>query len=342
MWYREAINLSNLQGFSPVETSVISKGSGIGSIPDKLVSNLQGAEEKVDEIYNFGGMDPESEQFQKFSNEVLNLAKALLPLLNSIVAFFEKQTILKFFLTGQFRLGSIIGDIYFLISVCKELENIEDDKVRVKRFADKLRGFGGTQGILSHLVSVFNSVSTILGNLLHLNISSPIDFSTVFMSTALAEYFFEESRDDEHKSGVNLGKGRLVTPTIEFLIKKNPDNRVIASYVERYIKQNPDKTHEEVRAHVLNYFIFSKREPFRNNKKFRRLPGDYNFKDIEDIVDIIYVDPQDVMPVLGGKRISKFYYDRFEMLMNNAVFMQTKLYKASFMLSKLVIMLPHL
>ena len=97
------------------------------------------------------------------------------------------------------------------------------------------------------------------------------------------------------------------------------------------------KTHEEVRAHVLDYFLGKQKK-----RKFKRIPGQFNYKDIQEIVDILYVDPHDLLPVLGGKRISKLYYDAFMEMMNNASMMQAKCSKASFMLNKLIILLPHL
>lgn len=338
MWYRIAINLSNLSGFNSTETDVELKDGGIKDVPEKLLSGLEGSRDKLDELYHFGGLDPESEKFKNISNSILQVSSQLVPVLSSVVKIIEQQKPLQFLIKKQFSLSGIVVGIYDLLEVCKQLKDIEDPSVRVKRYAEYFKASGGLHGVATNLFAVFNSISKILNLVLHLNVHSPVDLSTVFMAFSIGEYVMEESREDEHKSGVNLIKTKVVNPHIDFLIKKNPKNKIVVNYVEKYIKDHPDASHEEVRENALKLFLRDEKK-----SKFKNISGTvYSYSDILQIVDNLYTDPHDLIPVLKGKRISKEYYDSFMDFLNNASMIQMKINRAAFNLSKLMLILPHL
>jgi hypothetical protein len=157
MWYRVAINLSNLQGFSPVETSVVSRNNNVGSIPDKLVSNLNNAEEKVDNIYYFGGMDPESEKFQNFANNILEVSHQLVPVISAFIKIVDRQSPIQALINKQFSLTGLLADSYQILEVCRQLEHIEDPELRVRKFTEYFRASGGMHGVLTGLLAALTS-----------------------------------------------------------------------------------------------------------------------------------------------------------------------------------------
>lgn len=337
MWYRIAINLSNLSGFNSTETDVESRDGRIKIVPEKLLSGLEDSKEKLDELYHFGGLDPDSEKFKNLSNSILKVSHELVPVLTNVVKIIEQQKPLQFLIKKQFSLMGIITDIYHLLDICKQIEDIEDSSLRVKKFTEYFKASGGMHGVATHLFAVFNSISKMLNFLMHMDVRSPIDFSSLFMGVSVAEYFLEESREDEHKSGVNLLKTKVVNPHIEFLIKKNPKNKIVVNYVEKYIKDHPDASHEEVKENALKFFLRDEKK-----SKFKSLPGGkFSYIDIVNIVDNLYTDPHDLIPALKGKRISKEYYDNLMDFLNNATMIQMKINRAAFNLSKLLLMLPH-
>lgn len=337
MWYRVAIDLSNLKSFSPVETSTVSTGSGAQAIPEKIVSSLEANQERLDEIYHFGGYDPESDKFTNVANTILQVSHSLVPLLSSIIKLIEKETPVKFFIKKQFSLMGLITDIYHILDVCKQLENIEDPQLRVRKFSEYFRASGGLHGVFTGILAVFNTLTKFLNIILHLNVHSPIDFSVVFMGVSIAEYLFEESREDEHKSGVNLLKTKVVNPHTTFLIKKNPNNKIVVDYVKKYIKEHPELSHEEVKAHALEMFLRDEKK-----SKFRNMPNTkFSYIDIVHIVDNLYDDPHDHIPALRDRRISKEYVDNFMEFLGNASSIQMKISRATFNMGKLLAMLPH-
>lgn len=336
MWYRVAINLSNLQGFSPVETSVVSRNNNVGSIPDKLVSNLNNAEEKVDNIYYFGGMDPESEKFQNFANDILEVSHQLVPVISAFIKIVDRQTPIQTLINKQFGLTGLLADSYQILEVCRQLEHIEDPELRVRKFTEYFRASGGMHGVLTGLLAAFNIISKFLYFIAHLDVHSPIDFSSVFMGVSIAEYFYEETKDDKDKSGVDLLKSKIVNPHIEFLINKNPRNKIVVNYVTRLIKDRPELRHDEVRDNALEYFLRDKKS------RFRDLPGSkFYYLDIVHIVDNLYEDPHDQIPILRGRRINKEYADKVMDFMGSAPAIQMKINRAVFNLNKLILMLPH-
>ena len=338
MWYRIAINLSNLPGFNSTETDVELKDGGIRDVPEKLVSGLEANHEKLDEIYNFGGYDTESEKFINIANTIMQVSQSLVPLLSSIIKLLDKDTPLKFLIKKQFSLMALMNDMRHVVDACEKLEAIQDPQLRIKKFTEYFRASGGLHGVFTSILAAFNTMTKFLNIAMHLSVKSPVDLSTASSLVSVVEYLFEESREDEHKSGVNLLKTKVVNPHIEFLVKKNPNNKIIVNYVKKYIEDNPDKTHEEVRNEALGRFL-------RNEKKskFRNMPNSkYSYIDIVHIVDNLYQDPHDYIPALKDKRISKEYYDNFMEFLGNASSIQMKITRASFNMGKLLSMLPHI
>lgn len=337
MWYRVAIDLSNLKGFSPVETSVISKEDKLRPITENIVSVIDSNRDRIDEIYHFGGLDPDSEKFKKLAHNIVDVCHTLRPLLSSIISLIQDEKPLHFFVRKQFGLNAILVDLYHIVNMCDQLELEKDPEVRVSKFIENFKASGGMHGFFTGVLAVFNSITKFLKFFSHIDVHSPIDFSTIFMGFALFEYFIEETREEEHKSGVNLLKTRVINPSLEFLKKKNPKNVVIINYVKDYIKKNPSLSHGEVEEHALDYFLKSDRD-----KKFREIPGGrYYYVDIVHIVDLLYDDPHDSLPLLRDKRINKEYYDNFIYFLNSSDAIQMKILKATSSMQKLLLMLPH-
>lgn len=335
MWYRHAINLSNLSGFNSTESSVVPVNNL--AIPEKIKSGINVGKEKVDEIYHFGGVDPNSESFQNFANGILEICHQLVPLLSSFIKIIESKSPLQVLISKFFSLTGLATDAYDILNICKQLEDIEDPKLRVDRFEEHFRASGGLHGVLTGMLAAFNVINKFLTFVMHINVNSPVDFSTVFMGVSLAEYFLEESRDDEHKSGVNLLKTKIVNPHTTFLIKKNPNNKIVVDYVKKYIKEHPELSHEEVKAHALEMFLRDEKK-----SKFRNMPNStYSYIDIVHIVDNLYDDPHDHIPALRDRRISKEYVDNFMEFLGNASSIQMKISRATFNMGKLLAMLPH-
>jgi hypothetical protein len=335
MWYRHAINLSNLSGFNSTESSVVPVNNL--AIPEKIKSGINVGKEKVDEIYHFGGVDPNSESFQNFANGILEICHQLVPLLSSFIKIIESKSPLQVLISKFFSLTGLATDAYDILNICKQLEDIEDPKLRVDRFEEHFRASGGLHGVLTGMLAAFNVINKFLTFVMHINVNSPVDFSTVFMGVSLAEYFLEESRDDEHKSGVNLLKSTVVNPHIDFLIKKNPKNRIVVNYVQKLIKDRPELRHDEVRDDTLKFFLRNERK-----SRFKNIRGSkFYYRDIVHIVDNLYEDPHDRMPLLKNKRLNKEYFDKLMEFMGNASSIQMKVQRASFNISKLMLMLPH-
>ena len=337
MWYRLAINLSNISGFSPVETSVSKKDDKLRSVTDNVKSVIDSNRDRIDEIYHFGGLDPDSEEFKKIAHTIVDHCRTLKPLLSSIIDLIQAQKPLHFLVRKQFGLNAILSDLYHIVDMCNQLELEKNPEARVNKFIEYFKASGGMHGIFTGVFAVFNSITKFLKFFGHIDIHSVIDFPTVYMGVALTEYFLEETREEEHKSGVSLLKTRMINPSFEFLKKKNPKNVVIIKYVEDYIKKNPNLSHGEVENHALDYFLKGDR-----NKKFRDIPdGRYYYLDIVHIVDLLYQDPHDSLPFLRGKRINKEYYDNFIYFLNSSDAIQMKILKATYSMQKLALMLPH-
>jgi hypothetical protein len=337
MWYRVAIDLSNLKSFSPVETATVSTGSGVQAVPEKIVSVIDSNRDRIDAIYHLGGLDPDSEEFKKIAHNIVDLCHTLSPLLSSIIRLIRDEKPLHFLVRKQFGLNSILADLYHIVDMCDQLELQKDPEVRVSKFIEYFKASGGMHGFFTAVFSVFNSISKFLKFLGHIDIHSPVDLPTFFMGFATIEYFLEETREEEHKSGVSLLKTRVINPSLEFLKKKNPKNIVIIKYVKNYIKKNPDLSHGEVRDHVLDYFLGGER-----NKKFRNIPGGkFYYLDIVHIVDLLYDDPHDLHPWFAGKRINKEYHDNLMDFLHSADAIQMKILKATLVMQKLLLMLPH-
>ena len=337
MWYRIAIDLSNLKTFSPVETSVSPKGDKLRPITENIVSVIDSNRDRMDEIYHFGGLDPDSEHFKKIAHSIVDLCHTLKPLLESIISLIQDEKPLHFLVRKQFGLNSILADLYHIVNMCNQLEMENDPEVRVSKFIENFKASGGMQGIFTGVLSVFNSITKFLKFFSHIDVHSPVDFSIFYMGAALIEYFLEETREEEHKSGVNLSKTRLINPSFEFLKKKNSKNVVIIKYVKDLIKNNPELSHGEVEELALDYFLKGDRD-----KKFRDIPGGrYYYLDIVQIVDLLYDDPHDLHPAFAGKRISKEYYDNFMNFLNSTDAIQIKIIRATLSMQKLLLLLPH-
>ncbi len=337
MWYRVAIDLSNLKTFSPVETSVSPKEDKLRPITENIVSVIDSNRDRMDEIYHFGGLDPDSENFKKIAHNIVDLCHILKPLLESIIRLIQDEKPLHFLVRKQFGLNSILADLYHIVNMCNQLEMEKDPEVRVSKFIENFKASGGMHGIFTGVLSVFNSITKFLKFFSHIDVHSPVDFSIVYMGVALIEYFLEETREEEHKSGVNLLKTRLINPSFEFLKKKNSKNVVIIKYVKDLIKNNPELSHGEVEELALDYFLKGDRD-----KKFRDIPGGrYYYLDIVQIVDLLYDDPHDLHPAFAGKRISKEYYDNFMNFLNSTDAIQIKIIRATLSMQKLLLLLPH-
>jgi hypothetical protein len=338
MWYRLAINLSNISGLNSTETNVTPSVGVSNSIPEKIKSGIETNIDKVDDIYHYVGMDPDSESFRKSADNILEFSHQLVPILSFLIKIIESKSPIKHFISKYFSLTGLAADAYNIKDVCKQLENIEDAKLRVARFKEYFKASGGMHGVLTGMLAVFNTITKFINTLSHLNVHSPVDLNTVSMAFSLGEYFMEESREDEHKSGVNLLKTKVVNPHIEFLIKKNPKNKIVINYVAKLIKDNPDLRHDEVRDNALKFFLRDKKK-----NKFRHISGSkFYYLDIVHIVDNLYEDPHDHIPILKGKRINKEYFDKFMEFIGNASSIQMKINRATFNLNKLILMLPHL
>ena len=336
MWYRLAITLPDWK-FSPVETSVSDKDDKLRSVTENFVSKIESNKDRIDEIYHFGGLDPDSEEFRKIAHKIIYHCHILRPLLSSIIKLIQDEKPIHFLVRKLFGLNSVLTDLYHIVDMCNQLELEKNPEVIVNKFIEYFKASGGMHGFFTGILAVFNSITKLLKFFSHIDVHSPIDFSTVYMGFALFEYFLEESRDEEHKSGVSLLKTRVINPSLDFLRKKNPKNVVIINYVQNYIRKNPNLSHGEVQEHALDYFLKSDRD-----KKFRDIPdGRYYYLDIVHIVDLLYDDPHDIHPLLRGKRVNKEYFDNFIDFLHSSDAIQMKILKATLSMQKLLLMLPH-
>jgi len=343
MWYKQAIDLSNLRGFSPVETSVdsIDKKPLTESIPHRVITKFHENRDEIDNVLQFGGLDPEAPFVVDYAEKLLVIIGQLVPALEGVLNYIEERHILRWLNFGLLRYTSlnwVIEDTKNLIILCKNISSISDPRERVEKFLHGFKISDGLYGLIANLVMIFNTIVKVLNEFTDLHIDNKWTFAAYFYGAPFAKYLFEESGADEDKSGLRIIKERVINPTAEYLFKKNSKNRIVYNYALKYIGENPDKTHDEVRDHVLDRF-----DEDTSKGRFVDMPGEkLNSKDILEIIDILYDDPYDVIGLLRGKRINKTYYDKFIYLMNNSSSLQTKCIQATNALNDLLQWMSHI
>ena len=330
MWYREAINLSNLQGFRPVETSVESVDSKPltdGGLHQSLTKFHEDRDE-IDNVLQFGGLDPDSPFIVEYAEKLLVLIGEVVPALEGILSIVEQGHTLKwinFILLRFTSINWIIEDTKNLISLCNRVKSISDPRERIDTFISGIRKIDGLFGFIANSVMIFNTIAKGLKELAGLDINNKWTFMAYFYGAPIAKYLFEESGDEEDKSGLKIIKRRVINPSLEFLFEKNPKIRDLHKYVIELMEKNENLTHEQIRDNALKYY--------RNRIKPQ---------DIVELVDLVYEDPHDISGVLRGRRISKTFYENFNHFMRNSNALQMQCLKASMALSHMLEFITHL
>ncbi len=330
MWYRQAIDLSNLKGFSPVETSV----EGVDKKPltdgplHKSVTKFHEDRDEIDNVLQFGGLDPDSPFIVDYAEKLLVLIGEVVPALEGILGTIEQGHTLKWinFILLRFTSANwVIEDTKNFINLCNKVKVIEDPRERVEEFISGIRKIDGLYGFIANSVMIFNTIAKGLKEFAGLDIDNKWTFMAYFYGAPIAKYLFEESGDEEDKSGLKVIKKRVINPSLEFLFERNPKNRDLHKYVIELMDKNKDMTHNQVRDNAFKYY------------KDRVNP-----QDIVELVDLVYEDPHDALGVMRGRRISKRFYDSFNYLMSNSGALQMHCLKASMGLGHMLDWLAHI
>ena len=330
MWYRNAVDLSNLKGFSPVETSV----SDVEEKPlterplHQSVTKFHESRDEVDNVLQFGGLDSDSPFIVDYAEKLLVLIGDVVPALEGILDVIEQGHTLKwinFILLRFTSINWIIEDTKNLISLCNRVKSISDPRERIQAFISGIRKIDGLYGFIANSVMIFNTIVKGLKEFAGLDINNTWTFMTYFYGAPIAKYLFEESGDEEDKSGLKIIKNRVINPSIEFLFEKNPNIKDLYKYVNEVMVKNSEMTHDQIRDDALKYY----------KDRLKK-------EDIVELVDLVYEDPHDVLGVLRGRRISKRFYDNFNYLMSNSGTLQMHCLKASMSLGHMLDWLTHI
>ena len=330
MWYRIAVDLSNLKGFSPVETSVeqVSKKPLTDGAMHQSITKFHEDRDEIDNVLQLGGLDPDSPFIVEYAEKLITLIGEVVPALEGILGFVEQGHALKWinFILLRFTSGNwIIEDTKKFIDLCNRVKSIEDPRERVDTFISGIRKTDGLYAFIANSVMIFNTIVKGLKEFAGLDIDNKWTFMAYFYGAPIAKYLFEETGDDEDKSGLKVIKRRVINPSLEFLFEKDSKNKVLYKYVIELMDKNKDMTHEQVRDNAFTYF------------KDRVNP-----KDIVELVDLVYEDPHDALGVLRGRRISKTFFDSFTGLMSNSAVLQAQCLKASLALGQIINWLMHI
>ena len=330
MWYRVAIDLSNLKGFSPIETSV----SDVEEKPlterplHQSLTKFHEGRDEIDNVLQFGGLDPDSPFIVEHAEKLLVLIGEVVPALEGVLSIVEQGHTLKwinFILLRFTSINWIIEDTKNLISLCNRVKSISDPRERVDTFISGIRKIDGLYGFIANSVMIFNTIAKGLKEFAGLDINNTWTFMTYFYGAPIAKYLFEESGDEEDKSGLKIIKNRVINPSIEFLFEKNPNNKLLYNYVIELMDKNQDMTHDQIRDEALKYY------------KDRVMK-----EDIVELVDLVYEDPHDAIGVLRGRRISKRFFDSFNNFMSNSGVLQMYCFKASVALGHMLELIKHI
>jgi hypothetical protein len=329
MWYREAIKLP-AKKFAPVESSVESidnKPLTEGDLHQSLTKFHEGRDE-IDNILQFGGLDPDSPFIVEYAEKLLVLIGEVVPALEGVLSIVEQGHTLKwinFILLRFTSINWIIEDTKNLISLCNRVKSISDPRKRIDAFISGIRKIDGLYGFIANSVMIFNTIVKGLKEFAGLDIDNKWTFMAYFYGAPIAKYLFEESGDEEDKSGLKIIKNRVINPSLEFLFEKNPKNRNLHKYVIELMEKNSEMTHEQIRDNALEYYI-DRIKP----------------QDIVELVDLVYEDPHDSLGVLRGRRISKRFYESFNYFMRNSNSLQVQCLKASMALSHMLELISHI
>ena len=330
MWYRVAVDLSNLKGFSPIETSV----SDVGKKPltdrplHRSVTKFHEGRDEFDNILQFGGLDPDSPFIIDYAEKLLVLIGEVVPALEGILGVIEQGHTLKWinFILLRFTSANwVIEDTKNFINLCNRVKGIEDPRECVDTFISGIRKIDGLYGFIANSVMIFNTIAKGLKEFAGLDINNKWTFMAYFYGAPIAKYLFEETGDEEDKSGLKIIKKRIINPSLNFLFEKNPNNKLLYNYVIELMDKNQDMTHDQIRDEALKYYKDRAKK-----------------EDIVELVDLVYEDPHDAMGVLRGRRISKRFYDNFNYLMSNSGTLQMHCLKASMSLGHMLDWLTHI
>ena len=305
MWYREAIKLP-AKKFTPVESSVESidnKPLTEGDLHQSLTKFHEGRDE-IDNVLQFGGLDPDSPFIVEYAEKLLVLIGEVVPALEGILSIVEQGHFLKwinFILLRFTSVNWIIEDTKNLISLLNSVKSINDPRERVNAFLSGFSKIDGLYGFIANSVMIFNTIVKGLKEFANLDINNTWTFMAYFYGAPIAKYLFEESGEEEGKSGLKIIKNRVINPSIEFLFEKNPNIKDLYEYVNEVMEENSDMTHDQIRDDALKYY------------RERVKP-----QDIVELVDLVYEDPHDVSGLLRGRRISKRFFDSFNNFMSDS------------------------
>jgi hypothetical protein len=222
MWYRVAIDLSNLKGFSPVETSVesVDKKPLTDGPLHKSVTKFHEDRDEIDNVLQFGGLDPDSPFIVDYAEKLLLIIGEVVPALENILGTIEQGHTLKwinFILLRFTSVNWVIEDTKNFISLCNKVKSIEDPRECVDTFISGIRKIDGLYGFIANSVMIFNTIAKGLKEFAGLDIDNKWTFMAYFYGAPIAKYLFEESGDEEDKSGLKIIKKRVINPSLEFL-----------------------------------------------------------------------------------------------------------------------------
>ena len=292
------------------------------------ITKFHEGRDEVDNILQFGGLDPDSPFIVDYAEKLLVLIGEVVPALEGILGVIEQGHYLKWinFILLRFTSANwVIEDTKNFINLCNRVKVIEDPRERVDTFINGIRKIDGLFGFIANSVMIFNTIVKGLEEFAGLDIINQWTFMAYFYGAPIAKYLFEESGEEEDKSGLKIIKTRVINPSIEFLFEKNPIIKDLYKYVSEVMEENSEMTHEQIRNDALKYY------------------GDrVKPQDIVELVDLVYEDPHDVSGLLRGRRISKRFFDSFNNFMSNSGALQMYCFKASVALSHMLEFIMHI
>jgi hypothetical protein len=294
----------------------------------KLVTKFHEDRDEMDNVLQFGGLDPDSPFIVDYAEKLLSIIGQVVPALEEILGVVERGHTLKWinFILLRFTSANwVIEDTKNFISLCNKVKSIEDPRDLLNTFISGIRKIDGLYGFIANSVMIFNTIAKGLKEFAGLDIDNKWTFMAYFYGAPIAKYLFEESGDEEDKSGLKVIKKRVINPSLEFLFEKNPEIRDLHKYVIELMRKNEDLTHEQIRDNALKYY----RERIKP-------------QDIVELVDLVYEDPHDISGVLRGRRISKTFYDSFNYLMSNSLTLQMNCLRASVALGHILELIKHI
>lgn len=324
MWYRIAIDLSNLRPMNQVESAEptsINETKLTDQPVHKAIEKFHFQRDQVDNILQTYGLDPDAPFLVNIADQLLEIIGKLIPDLEGVVEFIQTKGLIGWmnFILLRFTAGRwLIEDTKNLIAILNDVKNTQDPKERLAKFLKGMREKDGLFGLIANGVMIFNTIAKALKEIAGLKLANQWTFSAYFYGAPLAKYIMEMQGDKEDQSGLSFINTRVINPTNEYLLKSNPKNQEVINLVEKYIANNPTGAHymhDEIEAKVLEYF----KDRIKPKSRIRENLPQYDLRreDIVAIVDNLIENPWDETGPTKGMRLNSDSVKQFMNFLNN-------------------------